>query len=72
MIAQKMRTPTAVLPGEPAADQGEPHCKLVVPRVWVSPAGRPAFRLTSERLERNAGPRLVNVARNVEAALNGR
>ena len=34
--------------------------------------GAPAFQLTRERLEHDIGPRLVNMARNVEAALNGR
>ena len=34
--------------------------------------GAPAFQLTRERLENDIGPRLVNMARNVEAALSGR
>jgi DNA-binding IclR family transcriptional regulator len=34
--------------------------------------GAPAFQLTRERLENDIGPRLVNMVRNVEAALNGR
>jgi len=34
--------------------------------------GAPAFQLTRERLEKDIGPRLVNMARNVEAALNSR
>jgi DNA-binding IclR family transcriptional regulator len=34
--------------------------------------GAPAFQLTRERLENDIGPRLVNMARNVEAALNSR
>ncbi|HEV2000065.1 MAG TPA: IclR family transcriptional regulator [Xanthobacteraceae bacterium] len=33
--------------------------------------GAPAFQLTRERLEKDIGPRLVNMVRNVEAALNG-
>jgi len=34
--------------------------------------GAPAFQLTRERLENDIGPRLVNMTRNVEAALNSR
>lgn len=34
--------------------------------------GAPAFQLTRERLEKDIGPRLVNMARNIEAALNSR
>jgi DNA-binding IclR family transcriptional regulator len=34
--------------------------------------GAPAFQLTRERLDNDIGPRLVNMVRNVEAALNGR
>ena len=34
--------------------------------------GAPAFQLTQERLETDIGPRLVNVVRNIEAALTGR
>ena len=33
--------------------------------------GAPAFRLSRDRLENDIGPRLVNMVRNVEAALNG-
>jgi DNA-binding IclR family transcriptional regulator len=33
--------------------------------------GAPAFRLSREQLENDVGPRLVNMVRNVEAALNG-
>jgi len=33
--------------------------------------GAPAFQLTRERLEKDIGPRLVNMVRNVEATLNG-
>jgi DNA-binding IclR family transcriptional regulator len=33
--------------------------------------GAPAFQITRERLENDVGPRLVNMVRNVEAALNG-
>ncbi len=33
--------------------------------------GAPAFRLSREKLENDVGPRLVNMVRNVEAALNG-
>jgi DNA-binding IclR family transcriptional regulator len=33
--------------------------------------GAPAFQMTRERLENDIGPRLVNMARNVEAELNG-
>jgi DNA-binding IclR family transcriptional regulator len=33
--------------------------------------GAPAFRLSRDRLENDVGPRLVNMVRNVEAALNG-
>ena len=34
--------------------------------------GAPAFQLTQDRLEADIGPRLVNVVRNIEAALTGR
>jgi DNA-binding IclR family transcriptional regulator len=34
--------------------------------------GAPAFRLSKEQIESEIGPRLVNMVRNVEAALNGR
>jgi DNA-binding IclR family transcriptional regulator len=33
--------------------------------------GAPAFQITRERLENDLGPRLLNMTRNVEAALNG-
>lgn len=33
--------------------------------------GAPAFRLSRDKLENDVGPRLVNMARDVEAALNG-
>ena len=33
--------------------------------------GAPAFQISREQLETDLGPRLVNLARNVEAALNG-
>jgi DNA-binding IclR family transcriptional regulator len=33
--------------------------------------GAPTFRLSRDRLENDVGPRLVNMVRNVEAALNG-
>ena len=34
--------------------------------------GAPSFQFTRERLESEIGPRLVNLARNVEAELGGR
>ena len=34
--------------------------------------GAPAFQLSQERLEKEIGPRLVNVVRNIENALTGR
>lgn len=40
--------------------------------IFAFNCGAPAFQLTRERLELDIGPRLVNMARNVEAALNGR
>ena len=40
--------------------------------VFAINCGAPAFQITRERLETDIGPRLVNLARNVEAALNGR
>ena len=40
--------------------------------VFAFNCGAPAFQLTRERLESDVGPRLVNLVRNVEAALNGR
>ncbi len=40
--------------------------------VFAFNCGAPAFQLTRERLEGDVGPRLVNLVRNVEAALNGR
>jgi DNA-binding IclR family transcriptional regulator len=40
--------------------------------VFAFNCGAPAFQLTRERLENDIGPRLVNMARNVEAALNSR
>lgn len=40
--------------------------------VFAFNCGAPAFQLTRERLEADVGPRLVNMVRNVEAALNGR
>jgi DNA-binding IclR family transcriptional regulator len=39
--------------------------------VFAFNCGAPAFQLTRERLESDVGPRLVNLVRNVEAALNG-
>jgi DNA-binding IclR family transcriptional regulator len=40
--------------------------------VFAFNCGAPAFQLTREQLESEVGPRLVNLVRNVEAALNGR
>ena len=40
--------------------------------VFAINCGAPAFQINRERLETDIGPRLVNLARNVEAALNGR
>ena len=34
--------------------------------------GAPGFYFTREKLESDIGPRLVNMARNVEVALSGR
>jgi DNA-binding IclR family transcriptional regulator len=39
--------------------------------VFAFNCGAPAFHFTREKLERDIGPRLVNLARNVEAALDG-
>ena len=39
--------------------------------VFALNCGAPAFQMTRERLENEIGPRLVNLARNVEAELNG-
>jgi DNA-binding IclR family transcriptional regulator len=39
--------------------------------VFAFNCGAPAFQFTRERLENDIGPRLVNLARNVEAALSG-
>ena len=38
--------------------------------VFAFSCGAPAFQFTRERLESDIGPRLLNLARNVEAALN--
>jgi DNA-binding IclR family transcriptional regulator len=40
--------------------------------VFAFNCGAPAFQIARERLETDIGPRLVNLVRNVEAALNGR
>jgi DNA-binding IclR family transcriptional regulator len=40
--------------------------------IFAFNCGAPAFQLTRERLETDIGPRLVNMVRNVEAALAGR
>jgi DNA-binding IclR family transcriptional regulator len=40
--------------------------------IFALNCGAPVFQVTRERLETDIGPRLVNMARNVEAALNGR
>ena len=40
--------------------------------IFAFNCGAPAFQLTRERLENDIGPRLVNMVRNVEAALNSR
>ncbi len=40
--------------------------------VFAFNCGAPAFQLTREQLESDIGPRLVNMVRNVETALNGR
>jgi DNA-binding IclR family transcriptional regulator len=39
--------------------------------VFAFNCGAPAFQFTRDRLERDIGPRLTNLARNVEAGLNG-
>jgi DNA-binding IclR family transcriptional regulator len=39
--------------------------------VFAFNCGAPVFQVTQERLESDIGPRLVNLVRNVEAALNG-
>jgi DNA-binding IclR family transcriptional regulator len=39
--------------------------------VFAFNCGGPAFQINKERLETDIGPRLVNMVRNVEAALNG-
>jgi DNA-binding IclR family transcriptional regulator len=39
--------------------------------VFAFNCGAPAFQINKERLETDIGPRLVNMVRNVEAALNG-
>jgi len=39
--------------------------------VFAFNCGGPAFQINKERLESDIGPRLVNMVRNVEAALNG-
>jgi DNA-binding IclR family transcriptional regulator len=39
--------------------------------VFAFNCGAPAFQISQDRLEKDIGPRLVNLARNVEAALNG-
>ncbi|NIK48144.1 IclR family transcriptional regulator [Variibacter gotjawalensis] len=39
--------------------------------VFALNCGAPAFQITREKLEREIGPRLVNVARTIEATLNG-
>jgi len=39
--------------------------------VFAFNCGAPAFQIPRERLETDIGPRLVNMVRNVEAALNG-
>jgi DNA-binding IclR family transcriptional regulator len=41
------------------------------PGVFAFNCGGPAFQINKERLETEIGPRLVNMVRNVEAALNG-
>lgn len=40
--------------------------------VFAFNCGAPAFQLSRERAENDIGPRLVNVVRNIEAALTGR
>ena len=40
--------------------------------VFALNCGAPTFQFTRERLESDIGPRLVNMARNVEVALSGR
>lgn len=40
--------------------------------VYAFNCGAPGFQFTRERLESDIGPRLVNMVRNVEAALSGR
>ncbi len=40
--------------------------------VFAFNCGAPAYQITRERLERDIGPRLVNLVRNVEFALNSR
>ncbi len=39
--------------------------------VFAFNCGAPAFQLTRERLEKDIGPRLVHMVRNIEAALGG-
>ncbi len=46
-------------------------CRRIARACSRSIAGRPAFQISREQLETDLGPRLVNLARNVEAALNG-
>jgi DNA-binding IclR family transcriptional regulator len=40
--------------------------------IFAFNCGAPAFHFSRERLESDIGPRLVNMVRNIEAALNGR
>lgn len=40
--------------------------------IFVFNCGTPAYRLTRETLEKNLGPRLVNMVRNTQIDLNGR
>jgi DNA-binding IclR family transcriptional regulator len=40
--------------------------------IFAFNCGAPAFQLTRDRLEKDIGPRLVNMVRNIEAALAGR
>jgi DNA-binding IclR family transcriptional regulator len=40
--------------------------------IYAFNCGAPQFQFTRERLEGDIGPRLVNMARNVEVAISGR
>ena len=39
--------------------------------IFAFNCGAPAFQLTREQLEKDIGPRLVNMVRNIQAALEG-